>query len=288
MKNVANLIFDSIRSSAYLILSRQALINKIRILSTYVRLTVKLVLLDRLFRLRCENIFGFKVKGFSYSRIQLLFRGIFIRNEYFFKTSKKNPLILDCGANIGFATIFFKWLYPDCEIHAFEPDKATFNLLKENVEQNELDGVHLYNKALYDNKNEKVEFYMDKQDPGALRMSMIFERMPKDKTIADVIALSKFIEDRIKDKEIDFLKMDIEGAEETVMLDLLENDKLKQVKETVIEDHHKIGGEKAKLARFLKLLEDNGFEYQINTNCLPIYSQNKFQNVLIYAYKNKS
>jgi FkbM family methyltransferase len=57
---------------------------------------------------------------------------------------------LDCGANIGLATLFFKRLYPESEIHAFEPDPETFKMLRRNVEQNSLSYVYLYNVALSD------------------------------------------------------------------------------------------------------------------------------------------
>jgi tRNA1(Val) A37 N6-methylase TrmN6 len=44
--------------------------------------------------------------------------------------------VFDCGANIGFATIFFKWLFPKARIYAFEPDPATYALLEKNVKTN--------------------------------------------------------------------------------------------------------------------------------------------------------
>lgn len=278
-----DLVFISINDSAYLIKSKQTLRNKFSILLSYFRLTLKLLILNKIFRIRNEKIFGLQVISFDYRTIHFLFREIFLRNDYFFKTNKKNPLIFDCGAHIGVATFFFKWLYPNSEIHAFEPNKDTFRLLKKNVEQNKLDKVYMYNVALSD-KNGKIDFYIDKENLGSGHMSTIFERMPRDKIIVDAVALSTFIKDKGIDY-IDFIKMDIEGSEETVILDLIRNNKLQNVKEMVIEYHHNISGKKAKLGQFLKLLEDNGFEYQIDARCIPLYSQGKFQDILIYAYE---
>ena len=244
------------------------------------RLVFNMVTVNKLLKLQTETIFRFAIRGFDYKTIQRLFREVFVRHEYFFKTPKKKPVIFDCGANIGMTTLFFKWLYPKSEIHAFEPDKVTFKLLKHNVAQNKLENVYLYNVALSDKKR-KVSLYIDKQQPGSTKMSIKFERMPKDKIFVEACPLSVFIQG----KDVDLLKMDIEGAEMSVVRDLFITKKLQNVKEMIIEYHHNISGENAKLGRFLTFFEENGYKYQINTKCIPIYVQEKFQDVLIYAYK---
>jgi hypothetical protein len=53
----------------------------------------------------------------------------------------------------------------------------------------------------------------------------------------------------------------------------------------VIEYHHKIDNQRSSMSKFLGLLEDQGFEYQIAANCLPITTQNMFQDILIGAYR---
>jgi FkbM family methyltransferase len=45
----------------------------------------------------------------------------------------RKPLIVDAGANIGLATVFFAQLFPDAEIVAIEPDAGNFELLRANV-----------------------------------------------------------------------------------------------------------------------------------------------------------
>jgi FkbM family methyltransferase len=42
------------------------------------------------------------------------------------------------GANIGMSVVFFKSLYADAEVLAFEPDPRTFSQLEENVQANRL------------------------------------------------------------------------------------------------------------------------------------------------------
>ncbi len=51
---------------------------------------------------------------------------------------------------------------------------------------------------------------------------------------------------------------------------------------------HKITGEKSCLGDYLKILEKNKFEYQIDVRCIPVSSHNKSQgDMLLYCYKNK-
>ena len=52
---------------------------------------------------------------------------IFDQQIYRFNTSNSKPYIVDCGANIGLSIIYFKQLFPNAEIVAFEPDEKIFN-----------------------------------------------------------------------------------------------------------------------------------------------------------------
>src|SRR6478609_9542043 len=48
-----------------------------------------------------QQIFGFKVSGFNYFELLYLFREIFLDQQYAVQFSRKDPFIVDCGANIG-------------------------------------------------------------------------------------------------------------------------------------------------------------------------------------------
>ncbi len=275
--------YSGISNFLYLAKSEHSLKNKLKILFTFIRINFKFLFFSKLFKLKKERIFGFKIDAFDYEIIRFLFEEIFFRNEYRFISKRKNPIIFDCGANIGFATIFFKWIYPESEIYAFEPDKNTFEILKKNVLQNKLKNVHLYNSAISD-KNGEIDFFIDPTCPGSLIMSTKQERMPKDKITVDCLSLSTFIKNNNLSK-IDYLKMDIEGSEFEVIQDLNINNQLKNVEKFSIEYHHKISGHKSKLSEFLQIFENNDFEYQINTRSVPINAEGIFQDMLIYFYR---
>ena len=277
-------MFDTLMFAPYLLRGKFSSRVKAGILLTYLRLSVKLLLIHPFRPIREEKVFGFAIHCFDYRTMHLLFRVILLRNEYYFETSTPRPVIFDCGANIGLATLFFKWLHPQSEVYAFEPDRETFALLKRNVEENHLTGVHLYNVALSD-KSGAADFYVDHANPGSLRMSLQYERMPKDTVTVETLALSEVIGEQLPKTDLDFLKLDVEGAEDAVLRDLATTGRLKTVREMLIEFHHKIGGERAKLGPFLTTLETQGFDYQVDAVCMPLYSPGRFQNIMLYAYR---
>jgi precorrin-6B methylase 2 len=73
---------------------------------------------------------------------------LFENQIYKFNSSQKDLLILDCGANIGLSVIYFKRLYPNSKIIAFEADPNIFNVLQENVKSFNFKNVELINKAV--------------------------------------------------------------------------------------------------------------------------------------------
>ena len=58
---------------------------------------------------------------------------IFVHHCYYFETTVTNPKIIDAGAHIGLATLYFKKLFPFAEITAIEPQPISFKLLEQNV-----------------------------------------------------------------------------------------------------------------------------------------------------------
>ena len=62
------------------------------------------------------------------------FRQVFIHKEYDFVLEKPPQLIVDAGANIGLASLYFASKYPDAKIIAIEPEASNYELLQRNVE----------------------------------------------------------------------------------------------------------------------------------------------------------
>ena len=194
---------------------------------------------------------------------------VFINKPYQFESHKINPYIIDAGSNIGIATLFFKSSYPAANIICFEPDPNAFKVLELNIKANQLKNVKLINAALNNNEG-KVNFYgqISSKNSDARGNSIIQlwgdQRIINDGLSVNAVKLSSYI-----NSEIDFLKLDIEGAEELVLTEL--GDKLKYVRATAIEYHEAKGMEKInKIDRIKLLLEKYNFNYKITPNDLSI------------------
>jgi len=160
-------------------------------------------------------------------------------------------------------------------------------MLKKNISNNNLKNVHIFNTAITD-KNGHINFYYDEKDPGSLVMSTRKQRISHNKRKVKATSLSSFIL-KNKIKNIDFLKMDIEGSETSVIPSLFAHNLLPCIDKACIEYHHKISHQvPSQFGKFLNYFENTNFEYQIDTRCFPINSESKYQDVLIYLYKTTS
>jgi FkbM family methyltransferase len=227
------------------------------------------------------SIAGFRVSYFHLNQLVYLFKEIFLNAQYLFQTDDEQPLIIDCGSNIGIGILFFKSLYPKAHVIGFEPDPETFHVLKNNIEENHLIGVDVYQCALSSEEG-TVKFFHDDRQKGSLLMSLYQERLAGDVIIVPARLLSPFIT-----REVELLKMDIEGAEAVVLPELAESGKLQMVKQIHLEYHHHIRQQKDELSPILKLLEDNNFGYYLTADKsrgkLP--SPRDFQDIAIYGYR---
>ncbi|MEO5572116.1 MAG: FkbM family methyltransferase [Bacteroidia bacterium] len=178
---------------------------------------------------------------------------IFIDEVYKFKTTSKAPVIIDCGANIGLSVIYFKKLFPDAKVVAFEPDHKIFEMFKKNMQPYNFNDVELINKAVWTSDSE-LTFLAE----GTLGGKINLEPSTVDKNIIKVKSV------RLKDflnTKIDFLKIDIEGAEYEVLLDCKEE--LKNVAILFFEYHGSKNKQQQILHEILKVVTDAGFQYYI-------------------------
>jgi FkbM family methyltransferase len=225
------------------------------------------------------SILNYRLRAYDLWSVEFSFREIFLERPYMFHTARKSPVIFDCGSNIGISILFFKTLYPEAKIVAFEPSQTAYKLLSENVSRNKLQKVTLHKVALAD-KEGQLKFFSD--SPGSLWASLSNDRGGKTEEIVNTARLSTYVSD-----VVDFLKIDIEGAERLVLEDLRNSDKLSFIKEMVIEYHHHIRPERDNLAYFLSILEENKFGYQIHSRFPPPFEKNICQDILIYAYNKR-
>jgi FkbM family methyltransferase len=269
-------------SNVGLIIRRGHSHGRIPVLLTYLKIELKAFFLAGLLKrpMKRESIFGYQVHFFDYHTFAILFEELYVAEVYYFLASSAAPLIVDCGSNIGLSVLYFKRLYPKSRVIAFEPDRATFEMLERNVRSNNLADVTLVNKALSDSVG-SAPFYVSPEKPGILVQSMRQENLASSQvTSVETDMLSTYLTE-----PVDLLKMDIEGAEDQVLKDLNETGKLALVREIVLEYHHHLTPREDKLGVFLNTLERTNFGYQLKAAVVPPFRKGEFQALMLYAYQ---
>ncbi len=161
---------------------------------------------------------------------------------------RDSPFIIDCGANIGIGTIYLKQRHPGAEILAFEPDETNFALLERNIRDAGFKDIELRKEAVW-KEDGTIDFSPDSNMGSRIEESGSGTRKVKAVRLRNVI-----------DREVDFLKLDIEGAEYEVLKDI--EPVLNQVQNLFLEYHGDFpqGNE---LAEMTSILARCGFSFYI-------------------------
>jgi len=170
----------------------------------------------------------------------------------------KNPMhILDLGANCGLSGLFFLLRYPNAQVTCIEADPQLFDILRKNLlAADSMNRVKFVAAAVSPTAGE-IDFYSSGADSGRLTPHVT---LPSATHRVRSVALDSLI-----DEPVDFLKMDIEGAEIDVLLTSV---KLKAVSRIFVEYHSFVGHEQ-RLDELLSHLRQLGFRTWIQTQYCP-------------------
>lgn len=181
------------------------------------------------------------------------FKSIFGEDSYLFNARQRIPVIYDCGANVGTSCLYFRRKHPLARIEAYEADPAIFAYLKQNMDRNGCADVRLHQEAVWV-REEPVDFACEGADGGCIAGPWATVPVPGIR-----------LRDRLAAEDsIDFLKLDIEGAETAVLLDCA--DVLQKVRHIFVEYHSWVGKPQT-LHELLGLLQQQGFRYYAETIC---------------------
>lgn len=179
---------------------------------------------------------------------------IFKEQVYKFTSTTKAPFIIDAGANIGLSVAYFKQLYPAAKIIAFEPDANIFRLLQTNATTLGYNNLDLRNAAVWITDTE-LEFFSEGSLAGSTEIDF---KKNSVKYLVKAERLKKYLEhDRV-----DFLKIDVEGAENTLLFDL--ESALPNVENLFLE-YHSLADKEQMLGELLNVIKKAGFKYYIKS-----------------------
>jgi FkbM family methyltransferase len=124
---------------------------------------------------------------------------------------KPGMTVADVGANRGYFSLRAASLVGSSgKVYSFEPTPETFGRLLRNIERNQFAQIQPYNRAL-GNRNGETRLFVSPIDDG---MNSVFA--PLNGAASIVVPLAR-LDDALPERKVDFLKIDVEGAESEVL-----------------------------------------------------------------------
>ena len=135
------------------------------------------------------------------------FEQVFIDREYDLPIGDMRPkFIIDGGANVGCASVFFAQKFPQASIWAFEPENSNYDILEQNGKR--FDNITAMKAAIWSSDTD-VEIQNPSDEKWAFRVQQAsIDGSSRVQALSIPSILKMAGEDRV-----DILKLDIEGAE---------------------------------------------------------------------------
>jgi FkbM family methyltransferase len=143
---------------------------------------------------------------------EAVFQKIFLNKEYNLPIKIEPELIIDGGANVGYASIWFANKFPKAEIIAIEPENSNFNVLKKNTCN--FPNIKLIKAGIWD-KNTNLKINRSHFNWSGKWDFYVKACKKKSKNTVKSITINQILK-KSKHGEIDILKLDIEGAEKEI------------------------------------------------------------------------
>lgn len=141
---------------------------------------------------------------------EYIFQHIFIREEYNFEVGSTPASIIDAGANVGFAAVYFANKFPGATIICLEPESGNFKLLQKNIAP--YPNIIPIQKGLW-NKTA----YLQIIDAGLDNWGFTVQECSKETPGAiEALSLTDIMQ-QYQLSNLDLVKIDIEGSEKEVL-----------------------------------------------------------------------
>ncbi len=143
------------------------------------------------------------------------YKQIIVDREYDIEISEPPKVILDAGANIGLASIYFANRFPEAKIIAVEPELSNYYLLKKNTAPYQ--NIIRIQSALWKD-NTSINLVDPDIGNWGFQTHSVDNKEEKECYQVQGLTVDKIMHDYAIDF-IDILKVDIEGAEKEVFED---------------------------------------------------------------------
>jgi len=124
---------------------------------------------------------------------------------------KDNSVFVDVGAHYGYYSVLASKAKKNVEVVSIEPVEENFKILEKNIKLNNVEKSTIYNMAISD-KNSIREFNVTEASDSAG-----FYNHPLTKSKKKIQVKTRSLDSLLKNKKVDFIKIDVEGHEISVL-----------------------------------------------------------------------
>jgi FkbM family methyltransferase len=201
---------------------------------------------------------GIKLKVTARESDVVIIEGVWIHRFYNPRgfEIKEGDTVVDIGAHLGIFSVFASRNNRNGKIFALEPSPKNFKLLKYNIKVNKIKNIVPIKKAV-SNLDGKKKLFLGFIDSGNSLLD--WQYVKKEYINVRTATLKSFFK-KYHVKQIDFLKIDAEGAEYEILFNC-QNNIFKKIKKISLECHNI--DKKRNVFKLKKFLERKGFKVKI-------------------------
>ncbi len=157
------------------------------------------------------------IEGSNHQELVELKKEIFHEGRYEIDLDTETPRIIDGGAHVGLAALYFKSRWPQAKITCVEPHPENIQHLKHNLWFNRFDDIEVVEVALSGKEGEST-LYFDNTEDQWFSTAGFCDGAWNHEQQSDCIQVKTIPLASLITESIDLLKLDIEGAETTVLM----------------------------------------------------------------------
>jgi FkbM family methyltransferase len=159
-----------------------------------------------------------------------IYKEIFVDRCYDLTFPQSAPVVVDIGANSGLFALRIKQLYPSARISCYEPFPPNFEQLRNTISVNKLESVTPLQKAVGARPG-RAKLFIHKRNMGG-HSFYDTEALNTDYVDVEVIDLPSILGEL--QQEVDLLKLDCEGAEFDILMNLDAAD-ARKIRQIIVE-----------------------------------------------------